>query len=161
MQRIIGRIKKMIVSAVHSVSSFLASILDLYSPTSNDCYRIFKDREAIPFEYDKNIDASITNAVLEIICESFDLSRDAIYMLRPEDTPKAIYDSCYGNNATYDDMELECLSGMIYFASDHTIDRDRCISMPISQIIQSIASNRNNKPISESELEKILDHRYF
>lgn len=138
------------------------SIAVIYFYARGDCYisyEIFADRR-IQIIHLGNVDESIVDCVLAIICEAFDMDPADSGRIREHDTVKAIYDSWYrGSFVTWDDCELERFHAMLK-ALIHLTDKDMEVSddflkMQIGEIMTFIARIRHNAPVSDSEKEFI------
>lgn len=139
------------------------SIAVIYFYARGDCYisyEIFADRR-IQKIHIENVDESIVDCVLAIICEAFDMDPADSGRIREHDTVKAIYDSWYrGSFVPCDDCELERFHAMLK-ALIHLTDKDLDVSddflkMPIGEIMTFIARIRHNAPVSDSEKEFII-----
>ena len=108
-----------------------------------------------------NVDESITDCVLSIICEAFDINPNDKDKIREQDSVKAIYDSWYENNfLNMDDCELERFIGMLQRLINQEIDNseaEKYTKMGIGEMIALAARIRNNQPVSDSEKENILN----
>ena len=142
------------------------NIAVIYFYARGDCYisyEIFADRR-IQIIHLENVDESIVDCVLSIICEAFDMDPADSGRIREHDTVKAIYDSWYrGSFVTWDDCELERFHAMLK-ALIHLTDKDMDVSddfvkMQIGEIITFIARIRHNAPVSDSENEYIIYSR--
>ena len=123
-------------------------------------YEILAGRSGQKLHID-NVDESITDCVLSIICEAFDINPDDKDKIREQDSVKAIYDSWYKNNfLNMDDCELERFFGMLQRLINQEIDNseaEKYTKMSIGEMIASAARIRNNQPVSDSEKENILN----
>ena len=123
-------------------------------------YEILAGRPGQKLHID-NVDESITDCVLSIICEAFDINPDDKDKIREQDSVKAIYDSWYKNNfLNMDDCELERFIGMLQRLINQEIDNseaEKYTKMGIGEMIALAARIRNNQPVSDSEKENILD----
>lgn len=123
-------------------------------------YEILAGRSGQKLHID-NVDESITDCVLSIICEAFDINPDDKDKIREQDSVKAIYDSWYKNNfLNMDDCELERFIGMLQRLINQEIDNseaEKYTKMSIGEMIASAARIRNNQPVSDSEKENILN----
>ena len=139
------------------------SIAVIYFYARGDCYisyEIFADRSNQKIHLE-NVDESIVDCVLAIICEAFDMDPADSGRIREHDTVKAIYDSWYrGSFVPCDDCELERFHAMLK-ALIHLTDKDLDVSddflkMQIGEIMTFIARIRHNAPVSDSEKEFII-----
>ena len=123
-------------------------------------YEILAGRSGQKLHID-NVDESITDCVLSIICEAFDINPDDKDKIREQDSVKAIYDSWYKINfLNMDDCELERFFGMLQRLINQEIDNseaEKYTKMGIGEMIALAARIRNNQPVSDSEKENILD----
>ena len=123
-------------------------------------YEILAGRSGQKLHID-NVDESITDCVLSIICEAFDINPDDKDKIREQDSVKAIYDSWYKNNVLHmDDCELERFIGMLQRLINQEIDNseaEKYTKMGIGEMIALAARIRNNQPVSDSEKENILN----
>ncbi len=123
-------------------------------------YEILAGRPGQKLHID-NVDESITDCVLSIICEAFDINPDDKDKIREQDSVKAIYDSWYKNNfLNMDDCELERFIGMLQRLINQEIDNseaEKYTKMSIGEMIALAARIRNNRPVSDSEKEDILN----
>ncbi len=123
-------------------------------------YEIFADRSNQKIHLE-NVDESIVDCVLAVICEAFDMDPADSGRIREHDTVKAIYDSWYrGSFVPCDDCELERFHAMLK-ALIHLTDKDLDVSddflkMQIGEIMTFIARIRHNAPVSDSEKEFII-----
>ena len=139
------------------------SIAVIYFYARGDCYisyEIFADRSNQKIHLE-NVDESIVDCVLAVICEAFDMDPADSGRIREHDTVKAIYDSWYrGSFVPCDDCELERFHAMLK-ALIHLTDKDMEVTddflkMPIGEIMTFIARIRHNAPVSDSEKEFII-----
>jgi|GEM_PF-6757556 len=123
-------------------------------------YEILAGRPGQKLHID-NVDESITDCVLSIICEAFDINPDDKDKIREQDSVKAIYDSWYQPNfLNMDDCELERFIGMLQRLINQEIDNseaEKYTKMGIGEMIALAARIRNNHPVSDSEKEDILN----
>ena len=123
-------------------------------------YEILAGRPGQKLHID-NVDESITDCVLSIICAAFDINPDDKDKIREQDSVKAIYDSWYKINfLNMDDCELERFIGMLQRLINQEIDNseaEKYTKMSIGEMIALAARIRNNQPVSDSEKENILD----
>ena len=123
-------------------------------------YEILAGRSGQKLHID-NVDESITDCVLSIICEAFDINPDDKDKIREQDSVKAIYDSWYKINfLNMDDCELERFFGMLQRLINQEIDNseaEKYTKMGIGEMIALAARIRNNQPVSDSEKENILN----
>ena len=123
-------------------------------------YEILAGRSGQKLHID-NVDESITDCVLSIICEAFDINPDDKDKIREQDSVKAIYDSWYKINfLNMDDCELERFFGMLQRLINQEIDNseaEKYTKMGIGEMIALAARIRNNQPVSDSEKEDILN----
>ena len=123
-------------------------------------YEIFADRRNQKIHIG-NVDESIVDCVLTVICEAFDIDPADSGRIREHDTVKAIYDSWYrGSFVPCDDCELERFHAMLK-ALIHLTDKDMAVSddfmkMQIGEIMAFIARIRHNAPVSDSEKEFVI-----
>ena len=108
----------------------------------------------------ENVDESIVDCVLEMICESFDIDPADKNKIRENDSVKEIYNSLYEDSfGLMDECELERFSGMLQRLINQKIDNSewkKYDEMSIGEMIALAARIRNNKPVSDSEKEHIL-----
>ena len=123
-------------------------------------YEILAGRPGQKLHID-NVDESITDCVLSIICAAFDINPDDKDKIREQDSVKAIYDSWYKINfLNMDDCELERFIGMLQRLINQEIDNseaEKYTKMSIGEMIALAARIRNNQPVSDSEKENILN----
>lgn len=123
-------------------------------------YEILAGRSGQKLHID-NVDESITDCVLSIICEAFDINPNDKDKIREQDSVKAIYDSWYQPNfLNMDDCELERFFGMLQRLINQEIDNseaEKYTKMGIGEMIALAARIRNNQPVSDSEKEDILN----
>ena len=139
------------------------SIAVIYFYARGDCYisyEIFADRRNQKIHIG-NVDESIVDCVLAIICEAFDMDPADSGRIREHDTVKAIYDSWYrGSFVPCDDCELErfhaMLKALIHLTDKELDVSDDFLKMQIGEIMTFIARIRHNAPVSDSEKEFII-----
>ena len=139
------------------------SIAVIYFYARGDCYisyEIFADRRIQKIHLE-NVDESIVDCVLAVICEAFDMDPADSGRIREHDTVKAIYDSWYrGSFVNMDDCELErfhaMLKALIHLTDKELDVSDDFLKMPIGEIMTFIARIGHNAPVSDSEKEFII-----
>lgn len=103
------------------------------------------------------VDDSITDAILEIIREAFDIDKDTI---RLDTSIMDIYNSEYkffwGN---WDDCELERVLAMLNALGCKI--SDDLLQITVNELVCFVAEARNNKNITYSELEDVFELQYF
>ena len=103
------------------------------------------------------VDDSITDAVLEIIREAFDIDKDTI---RLDISIMDIYNSEYKffwDN--WDDCELERVLAMLNALGCKI--SDDLLQITVNELVCFAAEARNNKNITYSELEDVFEQQYF
>lgn len=157
------------------------SIAVIYFYARGDCYisyEIFADRR-IQKIHRENVDESIVDCVLAIICEVFDMDPADSGRIREHDTVKAIYDSWYrGSFVPFDDCELERFHAMLK-ALIHLTDKELDVSddflvvFPVTKGVVSgcwsvVYTERDTPPMAEDLLcgkveiqEKLSPHWYY
>ena len=105
-----------------------------------------------------NIEESIIDAILNIICNSFDINPVDKYKIRKTDSVIAIYKSWYGDCfVNMDDCELERFLGMLNKLTNSDIPKE-ILEKNIGEIIIWTAKVRNNRPVSLLEMEHIANN---
>ena len=103
------------------------------------------------------IDDSITNAVLEIIREAFNIDRNAIRLdISIMDIYNSEYKAFWGN---WDDCELERVLAMLNALGCKT--SDNLLQITVNELVCFVAEARNNKNITCSELEDVFEQQFF
>ena len=123
-------------------------------------YEIFSDRSNQKIHLE-NVDESIVDCVLAVICEAFDMDPADSGRIREHDTVKAIYDSWYrGSFVSWDDCELErfhaMLKALIHLTDKNLDVSDDFLKMQIGEIMTFIARIRHNAPVPDSEKEFVI-----
>lgn len=108
----------------------------------------------------ENVDESIADCVLVMICEAFDIDPADKDKIREYDSVKKIYNSLYNDSfGLMDECELERFSGMLERLMKQKIDNSewkKYDEMSIGEMIALAARIRNNRPVSDPEKEYIL-----
>ena len=108
----------------------------------------------------ENVDESIADCVLVMICEAFDIDPADKNKIRENDSVKEIYNSLYEDSfGLMDECELERFSGMLQRLINQEIDNSewkKYDEMSIGEMIALAARIRNNKPVSDPEKEYII-----
>ena len=128
-----------------------------------------KQRENIRVLFDNDlsmsgIEFSIAESVLLFICKAFDMESFDNIPLSFSQSPLSIYKRNYGMFALSilgDGLELESINAMLFLLLDHELQDKVSTNSSLREIISCINKNRNNRPVSSDEYNKIIDNYIF
>lgn len=142
-----------IISMAYDISAFFLKILRKMFYCSSP----LETRQCEYCIHVAGIDDSITDAVLEIIREAFNIDKGTIRLdMSIMDVYNSEYKVFWGN---WDDCELERVLAMLNALGCKI--SDNLLQITINELACFVAEARNNKNITYSELGDVFEQQYF